>query len=75
MSMLHQQFSSYEEMVEDYSCQAFVLGIGTTTPDKNVLTNFINWVIIQHIKDGELITEQYVRDSIPQYINYLFKKL
>jgi|TARA_R100000084_G_scaffold107866_1_gene69033 hypothetical protein len=75
MNMLHQQFSSYEEMIEDYVCQAFVLGIGTTVPNKNVLTNFISWVIIQHKKDGEVITEQYVRDKIPQYINYLFKKV
>ena len=75
MNMLHQQFSSYEEMIEDYVCQAFVMGMGTTTPDENVLTNFISWVIIQHKKDGEPITEQYVRDSIPNYINYLFKKV
>ncbi len=74
MSMLHQQFSSYEEMIEDYVCQAFVLGIGTSIPHKNVLTNFISWVIIQHEKNGEPITEQYVRDMIPQYINFLFAK-
>ena len=75
MNMLHPEFSSYEEMIEDYVCQAFVMGMGTTTPDENVLTNFISWVIIQHKKDGEPITEQYVRDSIPSYINYLFKKV
>jgi len=75
MNMLHPEFSSYEEMIDDYVCQAFVMGMGTTTPDKNVLTNFISWVIIQHKKDGEPITEQYVRDSIPNYINYLFKKV
>tara|TARA_R100000995_G_scaffold56587_2_gene28016 strand:+ start:4871 stop:5098 length:228 start_codon:yes stop_codon:yes gene_type:complete len=74
MSMLHQEFSSYEEMIEDYVCRAFVMGMGTTTPNKNVLTNFISWVIIQHKKDGEVITEQYVRDSIPKYINFLFAK-
>ena len=74
MNMLHQQFSSYEEMIEDYVCQAFVLGIGTTIPNKNVLTNLISWVIIQHKKDGKKITEQYVRESIPQYINFLFAK-
>ena len=74
MNMLHRQFSSYEEMIEDYLCQAFVMGLGTTTPNKNVLTNFISWVIIQHKKDGEKITEQYVRDKIPQYINFLFAK-
>ena len=73
--MLHPEFSSYEEMIDDYVCQAFVMGMGTTTPDRNVLTNFISWVIIQHKKDGEPITEQYVRDSIPNYINYLFKKV
>lgn len=75
MNMLHPEFSSYEEMIDDYVCQAFVMGMGTTTPDRNVLTNFISWVIIQHKKDGEPITEQYVRDSIPNYINYLFKKV
>ena len=72
MNMLHPEFSSYEELIDDYVCQAFVMGMGTTTPDRNVLTNFISWVIIQHKKDGEPITEQYVRDSIPNYINYLF---
>ena len=51
MNMLHPQFSSNEEMIEDYVCQAFVMGMGTTTPNKNVLTNFISWVIIQHKKD------------------------
>jgi len=75
MNMLHPEFSSYEEMIDDYVCQAFVMGMGTTTPNKNVLTNFISWVIIQHKKGGEPITEQYVRDSIPNYINYLFKKV
>ena len=33
MSMLHQEFSSYEEMIEDYVCRAFVMGMGTTTPN------------------------------------------
>ena len=74
MNMLYRQFTSNEEMIEDYLCQAFVLGLGTTTPNKNVLTNLISWVIIQHKKDGEKITEQYVRDKIPQYINFLFTK-
>jgi len=74
MNMLHPEFSSNEEMIEDYVCQAFVMGMGTKTPNKNVLTNFISWVIIQHKKDGEQITEQYVRDMIPQYINFLFAK-
>jgi hypothetical protein len=74
MSMLHPDYSSYEEMIDDYVCQAFVMGMGTNIPNKNVLTNFTSWVIIQHNKDGEEITEQYVRDSIPLYINFLFAK-
>ena len=74
MNMLHPDYSSYEEMIDDYVCQAFVMGMGTNIPNRNVLTNFTSWVIIQHNKDGEEITEQYVRDSIPLYINYLFTK-
>ena len=74
MNMLHPDYSSYEEMIDDYVCQAFVMGMGTNIPNRNVLTNFTSWVIIQHNKDGEKITEQYVRDSIPLYINYLFTK-
>tara|TARA_R100000742_G_C4234078_1_gene55033 strand:+ start:300 stop:530 length:231 start_codon:yes stop_codon:yes gene_type:complete len=63
-----------EERIEDYIVQAFVMGMGTNIPSKKALTYMIDCVKVAVDASGEEITEQYVRDYIPRYIDMLYKQ-
>ena len=74
MNMLHPQYSSYEELIEDHLSRAFAMCLGTKLPEKESLTFLIDCVKVAADASGEEITEQYVRDYIPIYIDKLYKQ-
>lgn len=74
MNALEMEELTKEEIIEDYIVQAFVMGMGTNIPNKKALTYMIDCVKVAADASGEKITEQYVRDYIPTYINMLYKQ-
>lgn len=74
MNVLEEEQLSKEEIIEDYIVQAFVMGMGTNIPNKKALTYMIDCVKVAADVSGEKITEQYVRNYIPTYINMLYKQ-
>lgn len=74
MNALETTALTKEEIIEDYIVQAFVMGMGTNIPNKKALTFMIECVKVASNASGEKITEQYVRDYIPTYIDMLYKQ-
>ena len=74
MNALETEELTREEIIEDYIVQAFVMGMGTNIPSKKALTYMIDCVKVAVDASGEEITEQYVRDYIPRYIDMLYKQ-
>ena len=74
MNVPNEEQLSKEELIEDYIVQAFVMGMGTNIPSKKALTFMIECLNIASDASGEKITEQYVRDYIPTYIDMLYKQ-
>ena len=74
MNALETEELTREEIIEDYIVQAFVMGMGTNIPNKKALTFMIECVKVASNASGEKITEQYVRDYIPRYIDMLYKQ-
>ena len=50
------------------------MGLGTRVPSNCVLTFMIKSVIISVDESGAEITEQYVRDYIPTFIDNLYRQ-
>ena len=74
MNVIEGEELTREELIEDYICQAFVMGLGTRVPSNCVLTFMIKSVIISVDESGAEITEQYVRDYIPTFIDNLYRQ-
>ena len=63
-----------EELIDDTLARAFVMLLGTKMPDGLVMEHMFGWVRVQCNKSNETITEDFILNQIPNYINYLFKR-
>jgi|VirMetMinimDraft_7_1064189.scaffolds.fasta_scaffold295855_2 hypothetical protein len=67
---MKEEYDSLDIFIEDVFSSSFVLGLGVKRPNENVIENFIAWVKIQGPE--EMLTEDFIRDLIPTYINFLY---
>ena len=67
---MKEEYDSLDIFIEDVFSSSFVLGLGVKRPNQNVIENFIDWVKIQGSE--EVLTENFIRDLIPTYINFLY---
>lgn len=63
-----------EELIDDTLTRAFVLLLGTKMPDRLTSEHMFDWIKVQCNKSNETITEDFILNQIPNYINYLFKR-
>jgi hypothetical protein len=63
-----------EELIDDTLTRAFVMLLGTKMPDTIVMEHMLSWVKVQNSKTNETLTEDFILNQIPNYINYLFKR-
>jgi hypothetical protein len=63
-----------EELIDDTLTRAFVMLLGTKMPDIIVWNICLSWVKVQNSKTNETLTEDFILNQIPNYINYLFKR-
>ena len=63
-----------EELIDDTLTRAFVLLLGTKMPDRLTVEHMFDWIKVQCNKSNETITEDFILNQIPNYINYLFKR-
>ena len=63
-----------EELIDDTLTRAFVMLLGTKMPDRIVMEHMLSWVKVQNSKTNETLTEDFILNQIPNYINYLFKR-
>jgi len=61
-------------LIEDSLCKAFVLTLGTKIPDKRCFENMVSWVRQRSQKEQKQLTEEFVYNSIPLYLEFLFNK-
>ena len=58
--------------VEDTLCKAFVMTLGAGMPNYQTVSDMISWIRTQAVVEEEELTEDFVYNMIPQYINHLF---
>jgi hypothetical protein len=61
--------------VEDTLCKAFVLTLGAGMPNYTTTSDMISWIRRQAREEEEDLTEEFVYNMIPQYINHLFNPM
>lgn len=63
-----------EELIDDTLTRAFVMLLGTKMPDTAVMEHMLSWVKVQNSKTNETLTEDFILNQIPNYINYLYTR-
>ena len=63
-----------DEMIEDVLARAFAMMLGVHMPSPEVLTLMQTWVKMEAIDRGVDLTEEFILNQIPNFINYLYRR-
>tara|TARA_R100001082_G_C4289938_1_gene127736 strand:- start:43 stop:261 length:219 start_codon:yes stop_codon:yes gene_type:complete len=60
--------------IKDILSRAFVLSLGSSLPKEDCINNMVSWIRLRNEKEQTQLNEEYVYNSVPRFINFLFDK-